>query len=282
MKVFIAADMEGITGVVHWPQPTKGGRELSDDENQRQQMTIDVNTVIKGARSAGADEFVILDSHGSAPPRPNLRLKDIDPESKLLSYRQSFGSTSDLLEEGYDAMFIVGMHAVDGVANGILSHNFTSTFREIYFNGLRIGEIGFFALWAGVHNIPLVYLSGDDAACVEAKDLVPDIVTTSTKRGITHGFAMLYPESEVRANLERDAASAINNVGDIKPVTMAGPVDVKIQLGGGRETIKADVCAMFPWVERLSGTSISYTVDTVYEALTTMRALLMLAESQRS
>ena len=119
MKVFIAVDMEGITGVVHWPQPTKGGRELSDDENQRQQMTIDVNTVIKGARSAGADEFVILDSHGSAPPRPNLRLKDIDPESKLLSYRQSFGSTSDLLEEGYDAMFIVGMHAVDGVANGI-------------------------------------------------------------------------------------------------------------------------------------------------------------------
>ena len=282
MKVFIAADMEGITGVVHWPQPTKGGRELSDDENQRQQMTIDLNTVIKGARSAGADEFAILDFHGSSPPRPNLRLKDIDSETNLLSGHGHFGLRQDVLEEGYDAMFIVGMHAMDGVADGILSHNFTSTFREIYFNGLRIGEIGFFALWAGVHNIPLVYLSGDDAACVEAKDLVPDIVTTSTKRGITHGFAMLYPESEVRANLERDAASAINNVGDIKPVTMAGPVDVKIQLGGGRETIKADVCAMFPWVERLSGTSIGYTIDTLEEALTTMRALHMLAESQRS
>ncbi|MBI80381.1 MAG: hypothetical protein CMQ51_08165 [Gammaproteobacteria bacterium] len=282
MKVFIAADMEGITGVVHWPQPTKGGRELSDDENQRQQMTIDLNTVIKGARSAGAADFTILDFHGSSPPRPNLRLKDIDPKTKLLSGHGHFGLRQDVLEEGYDAMFIVGMHAMDGVADGILSHNFTSTFREIYFNDLRIGETGFFALWAGVHNIPLVYLSGDDAACVEAKDLVPDIVTTSTKKGITHGFAMLYPEAEVRASLERDAASAINNVGDIKPVTMAGPVEVKIQLGGGRETTKADVCAMFPWVERLSGTSIGYTVDTVYEALTTMRALLMLAESQRS
>ena len=282
MKVFIAADMEGITGVVHWPQPTTGGRELGDDENQRQQMTIDVNTVIKGARSAGASQFAILDFHGSSPPRPNLRLKDIDPETKLLSGHGHFGLRQDVLEEGYDAMFIVGMHAMDGVADSILSHNFTSTFREIYFNDLRIGEIGFFALWAGVHNIPLVYLSGDDAACVEAKDLVPDIVTTSTKKGITHGFAMLYPEAEVRTNLERDAASAINSVGEIKPVTMSGPVKVKIQLGGGRETIKADVCAMFPWVERLSGTSIGYTVDTVYEALTTMRALLMLAESQRS
>ena len=281
MRVFIAVDMEGITGVVHWPQPTTGGRELGDDENQRQQMTADVNAVIKGARSAGATEFVILDSHGSAPPRPNLRLKDIDPEAKLLSYRNYFGSTQDLLEDGYDAIFIVGMHAVDGVADGILSHNFTSTFKEIYFNGLRIGEIGFFALWAGIHDIPLTFLSGDDAACEEAKELVPDIVTTSTKKGITHGFALLYPEAQVRADLERGAAEAINNVGQVKPLEMAGSVEVKIIMGGGRETIKADACAMFQWVERLSGTSIGFSVDTVYEALTSMRALHMLAESQR-
>ena len=281
MRVFIAADMEGITGVVHWPQPTTGGRELADDENQRQQMTADVNAVIKGARSAGATEFVILDSHGSAPPRPNLRLKDIDPEAKLLSYRNYFGSTQDLLEDGYDAIFIVGMHAVDGVADGILSHNFTSTFKEIYFNNLRVGEIGFFALWAGIHNIPLTFLSGDDAACEEAKELIPDIVTTSTKKGITHGFALLYPEAQVRADLERGAAEAISNVGKIKPLGMSGPVEVKIIMGGGKETIKADACAMFQWVERLSGTSIGFTVDTVYEALTSMRALHMLAESQR-
>ena len=281
MKIFIAVDMEGITGVVHWPQPTTGGRELADDENQRQQMTADVNAVIKGARSAGASEFVILDSHGSAPPRPNLRLKDIDPEAKLLSYRNYFGSTQDLLEDGYDAIFIVGMHAVDGVADGILSHNFTSTFKEIYFNGLRIGEIGFFALWAGIHNIPLTFLSGDDAACEEAKELVPDVVTTSTKKGITHGFALLYPEAQVRADLERGAAEAISNAGKIEPLGMSGPVEVKIIMGGGRETIKADACAMFQWVERLSGTSIGFSVDTVYEALTSMRALHMLAESQR-
>ena len=281
MRVFIAADMEGITGEVHWPQPTTGGRELGDDENQRQQMTADLNAVIKGARSAGASEFVILDFHGSAPPRPNLRLKDIDPEAKLLSYRNYFGSTQDLLEDGYDAIFIVGMHAVDGVADGILSHNFTSTFKEIYFNGLRIGEIGFFALWAGIHGIPLAFLSGDDAACEEAAELIPDIVTTSTKKGITHGFALLYPEAQVRADLERGAAEAISSAGKIKPLGMSNPVEVKIIMGGGRETIKADACAMFPWVERLSGTSIGFSVDTVYEALTSMRALHMLAESQR-
>ena len=53
-------------------------------------------------------------------------------------------------------------------------------------------------------------------------------------------------------------------------------------MGGGRETIKADVCSMFPWVERLSGTSIGFNVDTVSDALITMRTLHLLAESQRS
>ena len=171
---------------------------------------------------------------------------------------------------------------MDGVADGILSHNFTSTFKEIYFNGLRIGEIGFFALWAGIHGIPLAFLSGDDAACEEAAELIPDIVTTSTKKGITHGFALLYPEAEVRADLERGAAEAISNAAQIKPLTMSNPVEVKIIMGGGRETIKADVCAMFPWVERLSGTSIGFSVDTVGDALITMRTLHLLAESQRS
>ena len=92
-------------------------------------MAADLNAVIKGARSAGADEFVILDFHGSSPPRPNLRLKDIDPEAKLLSGRGHFGLTQDVLKEGYDVMFIVGMHAMDGVADGILRDKFTSTFK---------------------------------------------------------------------------------------------------------------------------------------------------------
>ena len=116
---------------------------------------------------------------------------------------------------------------------------------------------------------------------MEAKELIPDIVTTSTKKGITHGFALLYPEAQVRADLERGAAEAISNVAQVKPLEMAGSVEVKIIMGGGRETIKADACDMFQWVERLSGTSIGFSVDTVYEALSSMRALHMLAESQR-
>ena len=100
-----------------------------------------------------------------------------------------------------------------------------------------------------------------------AKELIPDIVTTSTKKGITHGFALLYPEAEVRADLERGAAEAISNAGDINPLAMSGPIEVKIKMGGGRETIKADVCAMFPWVERLSGTSIDRVLNKTHGIL---------------
>ena len=49
------------------------------------------------------------------------------------------------------------------------------------------------------------------------------------------------------------------------------------KVGAGEKIEHADLSG----VERLSGTSIGFTVDTVYEALSSMRALHMIAESQR-
>ena len=68
---------------------------------------------------------------------------------------------------------------------------------------------------------------------------------------------------------------------EFKPFTMAGPYRVEIVMGGGRETHKADACAMFPFVERLSGNSIAYNTGDLLEALRTLRALHITAESQR-
>ena len=68
---------------------------------------------------------------------------------------------------------------------------------------------------------------------------------------------------------------------DFNPFTLDGPYRVEIVMGGGRETQKADACAMFPFVERLSGTSIAYDSDNILETLRTLRALHIMAESQR-
>ena len=91
------------------------------------------------------------------------------PVSLLYSGRGHMSLTKSFIDSSFDAFMIVGMHAYDGIADGILSHNFTSTFKEITVNGLRIGETGYFALLAGAYDIPVILFTGDEAACHEAK-----------------------------------------------------------------------------------------------------------------
>lgn len=281
MKILIVADMEGISGVVYWPQPRLGGRDARDDERQRKAMADDINAVVAGARRAGGDDFYVLDFHGSSPPRPNLLPNDLDPAIKLFSGRGHMSMVRPFIDTSYDAMMIVGMHAFDGVADGILSHNFTSTYREIRINGLRIGETGYFALLAGAYDLPVVLLTGDEAACEEARALLEPIETVATKQGITHGFALLYPQGEVRQALADGAERAIRGIDRHSPFKLDPPYRVEIVMGGGRETHKADACAMFPFVERLSGTSIAFECEDIRDTLQTLRALHIMAESQR-
>lgn len=61
MKIYISADIEGISGL-------RGGRGNNDDRETvyaKKQMTADVNAAIEGALSAGATEIFVRDAHGS-------------------------------------------------------------------------------------------------------------------------------------------------------------------------------------------------------------------------
>src|SRR5262249_10966038 len=62
LKVYISADMEGITGVASADQLSPGSFEYAQ---AREWMTGEVLAAIQGARDAGATQFVVSDSHGN-------------------------------------------------------------------------------------------------------------------------------------------------------------------------------------------------------------------------
>ena len=62
LKIYISADMEGVTGAVSSEQLGPAGFEYG---RFRQFLTDEVNAAITAARGAGATEFVISDSHGN-------------------------------------------------------------------------------------------------------------------------------------------------------------------------------------------------------------------------
>ena len=69
------------------------------------------------------------------------------------------------LNDSFDAVGIIGQHAKFGTPNAFLAHTQSSKARrEMWANGLEIGEIGQFAILAGHHRVPLIFLTGDLAA----------------------------------------------------------------------------------------------------------------------
>ena len=63
MKILIAADMEGISGVTHGDQTTPGHSEYA---RFRKIITADLNAAVQGAYAAGADDVAVTDGHGKA------------------------------------------------------------------------------------------------------------------------------------------------------------------------------------------------------------------------
>ena len=78
MKIFIAVDMEGATGVAHREHLLPGG---NDYERARKWLTGDVNAAVEGAVAAGATDVLVNDGHGNMR---NLIIDDLPPIPKKL------------------------------------------------------------------------------------------------------------------------------------------------------------------------------------------------------
>src|SRR5918911_5402136 len=133
--------MEGVAGIVKWEQ-TSGGKPLYDEG--RRLYTEEINAAIRGAKSAGAKEIVVMDCHGAGGDYTfNSLLPDLlDPDCEFV-VQSEWTEYTEFLEEGCDAALFVGMHAMAGTPDGVLAHTVSGqAWQELRFNGAPGGASG--------------------------------------------------------------------------------------------------------------------------------------------
>src|SRR5436190_1058505 len=120
MRVHIISDMEGVSGIVRWQQ-TIGGDPMYDEG--RRLYTEEINAAVRGAKKAGATEVVVMDCHGAGGDYDfNSLLPDLlDPDCEFV-VQSEWTEYTELLEQGCDAALFVGMHAMAGTPDGVMSH----------------------------------------------------------------------------------------------------------------------------------------------------------------
>ncbi|MET7279146.1 M55 family metallopeptidase [Kribbella sp. NPDC005582] len=206
MKVYISADMEGVTGLVDAEDVQPPGR---DYERGRGMMTEDVNAATRGAFAAGAAAVLVNDAHG---PMRNLLPDLLDPRALLIKGRPKPMGMIEGLDSSYDAVLCVGFHARAGVL-GVLSHSFMGhEIEDIWLDDQVTGEIGLFEATASAYGVPVVLLTGDDTACAEAVAWNSSIRTVPVKYAKDRFAAQLVPVAEARSAIEAGAREALRSL----------------------------------------------------------------------
>lgn len=261
MRVFISTDIEGITGLVSWAQCGTPESECYDWPFARRMYTHDVNAAIRGAKAGGATEIVIKDSHNMAK---NLLIDELEPDVELIS---GYGSGRDGMMEGidrsFDAVMLVGYHAMAGTARGLLEHALAGGLHRFWINGKESGEIAASAAVAGAHGVPLVMVSSDEAGCKEARSLINGVSTFVTKTGLGKVMARLRHPSVTGPGIERAAKTGLARKGNIKPYAIKGKVTMRVEFHTADEV---DMAATLEGVKRLDGYTLEFSRPNYLEA----------------
>ncbi|MER7077538.1 D-amino peptidase [Saccharopolyspora kobensis] len=203
MRVYLSVDMEGITGLVDAQDVQPTGR---DYEHSRLMMAEDVNAAIRGALTAGATGVTVNDAHG---PMRNLRSDMLHPAARLIRGRPKAMGMLEGLDGTFDAALCIGYHSRAGTA-GVLSHSFMGReIEDMWLDGRPVGEIGLTHATAAALGVPVVLLSGDDAACVEMAEWDPNVRTVPVKYARGRFAAELLPVAEAHEAIESAAATCL-------------------------------------------------------------------------
>lgn len=256
MRLFISADIEGVTGVVTWGQTGGPSGQHYDWPFARRMMTHDVNAAIRGAKSAGATHILIKDSHGSSK---NLLIDELEPGIELISgVLPHYDGMVTGVDGGFDAAMLIGYHGRAGTLAGTMEHTISGGVHRMWINGFEAGEIGLSAATAGSHGVPLVMVSSDDKGCAEASELLPGLVTACVKQGMGRYMARLKHPSVTGRMIEEAAKRAIETASSRTPWTPKSPTTVRIEFN---TTEAADAAALLSEWSRLDGFTVEQSSD---------------------
>ena len=269
MRIYISADMEGVSGVSHPEQTRPGSGEY---ERARLLMTREVNAAVRGALDGGADEVWVADGHGTYR---NLVFESLHPEARLLAGKPRPGGVmAGLAEHGpWDGVFLLGYHARAGSA-GVLAHTINSSaFALVTVDGKAVGEAFLSSAVAAEQGVPVLLLSGDDCLAREVSFLSGAQVVT-VKQAAANRAAVHLPLQTVHESLRGAAEMAVGRRPDVQ--AGEGPFWVEVTTV---QSVQADAFALIPGVRQLYATAVGFEATVMSDAVRMLNAFSLMAGS---
>jgi len=258
MKVYISADIEGITGTTHWDETEK---KLADYAEFREQMTAEVNAACEGALNAGATEIWVKDAHDSAR---NIITSKLPKEVKL--FRGWSGHPymmMDGIDSSFQAAMMIGYHSRAGSGASPLSHTMTGSYFYTTINGQLASEFMINTYTAVYEGVPVVFVSGDAGLCEDAAALIPAISSVSVKQGKGNATINIHPDLAIE-RIRETVKKALSQ--DLKKCMVKLPDHFQIEIAY-KEHIKAYAASFYPGVQLVNPNTIQFEAKDYFDVL---------------
>jgi len=271
MKILIAADMEGITGVTNWDQVEPSHPEY---ERFRKLMTQDVNAAIQGAFAGGARSVSVTDGHHYGT---NILIEELDPQAVLHSGGQLPLSMVHGVDQGVDGVLFIGYHARAGAQSAILDHTWSDgRVANLWINDRLFGETGLNGAVCGNFDVPVIMISGDQTVCAEAKDFFGNVETAVVKKATNRMAAECLPPQATQILIQKAAERAVRRLEKKQapaPFKVKSPIQMVIEF---MHSEMSDQAAMMQGANRVGDRKVAYVadeMDAIYAAFQTLVAL---------
>jgi len=260
MKVFITADIEGVTGIAHRDE---GIKSHGDSLQFRERMTEEVRAACLGALEAGATEVWIKDAHGTGR---NIIADRLPRNIRLIRgwSGHPYGMVQEL-DKHFAALVFVGYHSAATSGGNPLSHTFTGLFNYLELNGQRLSEFRANSLTGRSLGVPSVFVSGDAALCQEAQGWEPHITTVATQIGVGRSTVSVHPE-EALEQIQAGVTKAI--LGRKPPAAMPDHFRLDVRY---RQHMDAFRFSFFPGAEAVADDTVRIESAEWFEILRALR-----------
>ena len=262
MKIYISADIEGITTTTVWDNTIASHPSYPPHAKQ---MTDEVLACIEGAKRAGATEFVVNDAHDSA--------MNIDPArmpSGVTLLRNWSGHPYAMVtgvDKTFDAAMFIGYHSGASRSGNPMSHTMSGRFVYIKLNGELTSEFMLYSYACALEGVPTVFLSGDKMLCDDSKDLHPKLITCPVKDGMG-SITVNYSVEDTIAGIKKLSETALKQ--DLTNAVVKLPESFEVEICYKEHTRAEDV-SWFPGITRKNDNTISFQSDDFFEILRTIK-----------
>ncbi len=272
MKVYISADIEGISGVVSAAETEPLSPEWG---HARHLMMGEVNAAVDGALTAGATDILVNDAHGT---KRNLIIEDLNPAATLLSGEWKMYSMMSGLDSSFAAVFFIGYHARVGSAQASIDHTFyePGIVQGVWLNGIEVGEYGLNGALAGYFGVPVALMTGDQTACAQASAFFGEhLETVIVKQAVSRTAAKCLPPSRVHEMIRAAAERALHK--EHTPCTLQRPITLRLKFA---RSSQADRAEYLPDSKRITATEMEYVHGDYLQVFRAFYSMIVLGNLQ--